>query len=1007
MKLRTRLTLIVLVVSIVIFSINAISLSEQLDRQQYDSQELLAKTVLQTMVAAASQHVVLGEKDELNHLLESTKNYSDSPIEYLYVTGMDEQLFAHSYQRGIPSFLYENLGEQGVHEINKQLRLVKKYNIVGRGLVFEFERDLIIGLGARVHIGLNQGKIQAAADIAKRNFLLLALSLSIVCTLIAWLITFRATKPLKQLTTLLANYQHGSRIDFSLVRNADPEVSLLNNTLRTVFDARDKAEGEIKAREQNLNVTLNSIGDAVIATDDKGCITRMNPIAQRLTGWALDEAKGLSINTVFKIINETTRESIANPVEKVLATGEVVHLSNHTTLIAKDATEYQIADSAAPISNADGQVLGMVLVFNDITEEYLLREQLRSSLERFHLYWEESPLGIIEWNTNFEFLDLNPAAEAIFGYSAEELRGTYGLDSILGAYDKEEVSQVWTDLMTGSGGRRSKNNNLTKDGSTILVDWYNTPLVNEEGDIIGVTSLVLDITEQYRLEKAEQESKQQLERLMDGMLTMVMTVLPDGTITFVNKRVLEETGVKQDAVLGKDISSGDYLSERDQQRVRDDCRRVADGETISYELEINSVTGGLWVDFSLHPVYNREGVVTLLVAEARNATKRKLVEEQMVRSQKMDALSQIVGGIAHDYNNMLGVIIGYTDLLKNKYTGIEGAEKFLDRIIHAADRGKTLTRKMLSFSRPESGQAEPCDINKTLIGFEDILAKSLTSVVQLDYDLSDESWNVWLDLGELEDAVLNIAINAKYAMPEGGHLTVCTENIHLDDKGASYLNLAPNDYVKLSIRDTGTGIDEVTRKKMFEPFFSTKGDVGNGLGLSQVFGFIQRCGGNVNVYSQIGLGTQINLYFPRYKSDVVNKEGKQVLKITNQYKGDEVILVVDDEPALRELAREILLTAGYRIITANDGVEALDKLAHHQVDLVLSDIIMPNMDGYQLADKVMAEYPAVKIQLTSGFSGGRHIGYDSAELKNKVLNKPYDNNELLKRVYTLLNGLEG
>ena len=355
---------------------------------------------------------------------------------------------------------------------------------------------------------------------------------------------------------------------------------------------------------------------------------------------------------------------------------------------------------------------------------------------------------------------------------------------------------------------------------------------------------------------------------------------------------------------------------------------------------------------------------------------------------------------------MLGVIIGYTDLLKNKYTGIEGAEKFLDRIIHAADRGKKLTRKMLSFSRPESGQAEPCDINQTLISFEDILAKSLTSVVQLDYDLSDESWNVWLDLGELEDAVLNIAINAKYAMPEGGYLTISTENIHLNEKGASYLNLAPNDYVKLSIRDTGTGIDDSVRKKMFEPFFSTKGDVGNGLGLSQVFGFIQRSGGNVNVYSQLGLGTQINLYFPRYRSDVVNKKDKQVFSLTNQYSGDEVILVVDDEPALRELAREILLAAGYRVITASDGVEALDKLAQNQVDLVLSDVIMPNMDGYQLADKVSMEYPAIKIQLTSGFSGGRHIGYDNAGLKNKILNKPYDNNELLRRIYSLLNDSE-
>jgi len=1004
MKLSTRLPLIVLTISIVIFAINAFSLRQQLSQQQHDSQELLANTLIQSMVEAVTHDVILGDQEKLSYLLQRTQDYQNSPIEYLYVTGMNGQIFAHSFNRGIPVFLYDNLdSHRHVNSDARLLKLVTKYKIDGKGLVYEYEQSLIAGLAARIHIGLNQSKIEAKVVTASRDLLLIAAFLSLLCTLIAWLVTNGVTRPFKELTALLDGYQHGGAVDFEKISHADPEVRLLTETLEDVFDSRDQAAEEIRARERDLSVTLNSIGDAVIATDEKGNVTRMNPIAEQLTGWTLDEARGQKINNVFSIIDETTGLTIASPIEKVLATGQIVYLSNHTTLTSKDGTQYQIADSAAPIRNGDNEILGMVLVFNDISKEYLLREQLKASLERFQLYWEESPVGIIDWNTNFEFIDLNPAAEKIFGFTAEELKGTFGLDSILGTYTTEEVEQVWSTLMTGAMVRRSQNTNRMKDGTTVFCDWYNTPLVNEKGVVIGVTSLVLDVSEQLRLERQEQDSKKQLEQLMNGMLTMVATMLPDGTITFTNEPALAILGIDKVDVLGEIFSSSPWISESEQQIVKDECQRVAKGETISREMEISLASGGIWVDYSLHPVYDSQGKITLLVVEGRDARKRKLAEEQVVRSQKMEALSQIVGGIAHDYNNMLGVIIGYTDLLKNKYTGIEGAEKFLDRIIHAADRGKKLTRKMLSFSRPESGQAEPCDINKTLISFEDILAKSLTSVVQLDYDLSDESWNVWLDLGELEDAVLNIAINAKYAMPEGGHLTVCTENIHLDDKGAGFLNLAPNDYVKLSIRDTGTGIDEATRKKMFEPFFSTKGDVGSGLGLSQVFGFIQRCGGSVNVYSQLGLGTQINLYFPRYKSVVVNKEDKQVVEMTNQYKGDGVILVVDDEPALRELAREILLTAGYRIITANDGIEALDKLAHNKVDLVLSDVIMPNMDGYQLADKVMVEYPAIKIQLTSGFSGGRHIGYDSAELKIKILNKPYDNNELLKRVYTLLN----
>ncbi|MCK5190329.1 MAG: response regulator, partial [Methylococcales bacterium] len=431
----------------------------------------------------------------------------------------------------------------------------------------------------------------------------------------------------------------------------------------------------------------------------------------------------------------------------------------------------------------------------------------------------------------------------------------------------------------------------------------------------------------------------------------------------------------QDDVLGKKLWDCPWFSfdKTTQEKIRSDCQLAAEGEFLEREVEFSLSDQTIWVDFSVHPVFDEQGIVKFLVAEARDATRRRLAEEHSKRSQKMDALGKLVGGIAHDYNNMLGVILGYAELLEMKHGDIAGADNYISEIIRAGERGRTLTRKMLAFSKSESSNPSACDINKTLVDLRDMLAKSLTASITLLYEINEKPWLLWLDTNELEDAILNICINAKDAMPEGGSLTIQTENLYLAKDEAKLLGLTANDYLKLSITDTGNGMDEETKNHMFDPFFTTKGDLGNGLGLSQVFGFVERSGGAVNVYTQLNKGTQFSLYFPRYSSEnAVSKTFDK--KSAPLLAGDECILVVDDEPALRELANQILTHFGYRVLTASNGETALNILSTTAIDLVLSDVIMPNMDGYQLARLVSKQYPTVKIQLASGFSDKSHTG---------------------------------
>ena len=507
----------------------------------------------------------------------------------------------------------------------------------------------------------------------------------------------------------------------------------------------------------------------------------------------------------------------------------------------------------------------------------------------------------------------------------------------------------------------------------------------------------------HLLENLE-NSQKKTQQVLDGLLTMVNITLPDGTLDFASSRPLTLAGLSHDDVLGKKIWDCPWFSysEATQEMIRSDCKLAAKGEFIDREVEFALENHKVWVDFSVHPVFDHEGKVNFLVAEARDATRRRLAEEHSKRSQKMDALGKLVGGIAHDYNNMLGVILGYAELLEMQCEGISDTENYISEIIRAGERGRVLSRKMLTFSKSESSNPSSCNINKALLDLKDMLSKSLTASIKLNYNLYQHAWPVWLDIHELEDAILNLCINAKYAMPNGGSLTIETSNTYISRDEAKLLGLTADDHLKLCISDTGCGMDDETKAHVFDPFFTTKGEAGNGLGLSQVFAFTERSAGVINLYTQLGEGSQFSLYFPRHNETKKTRKSFDS-QSAPQLTGDDHILVVDDEPALRELARQILSHFGYIVVTASSGDAALEILASQTIDLMLSDVIMPNMDGYQLARKVSKLYPSVKIQLASGFSDNRHTESD-LHLRQHMLHKPYSSKELLTSIRLLLDG---
>jgi len=399
--------------------------------------------------------------------------------------------------------------------------------------------------------------------------------------------------------------------------------------------------------------------------------------------------------------------------------------------------------------------------------------------------------------------------------------------------------------------------------------------------------------------------------------------------------------------------------------------------------------------------YNDSGEVVSSTGTMQDITELREKEELIKRTQKMDALGKLTGGIAHDYNNMLGVILGYSELLLEDVNISEQNNNYVTQIQEAGSRAKSLTSKLMAFASHSAAHFETVNINNEILNHLHLLEKTLTARIKLGLDLMDDLWLVELDKGDLNDTVINLAINASHAITGNGKVTITTKNEFLDEEEARLLNLKSGNFVSLSISDTGIGMDNETIAKIFDPFFTTKGDKGTGLGLSQVYGFVTRGGGEISVESELNAGTEFKLYFPKSVKNTLEVDESKVDKSIRN--GNETILVVDDEDSLCTMAKNILSSHGYRVFIATSAIQALMLLKIEKVDLVFSDIIMPAMNGYELAAEVTKLYPHILIQLASGYNDVLNMdnGIDTSAFN--VLQKPYTSNDLLRRVRELLD----
>lgn len=479
----------------------------------------------------------------------------------------------------------------------------------------------------------------------------------------------------------------------------------------------------------------------------------------------------------------------------------------------------------------------------------------------------------------------------------------------------------------------------------------------------------------------------------------------DGHVVFANQYATRMLGGSRPVdLIGREILS--LIHPDDRPRVIERFRRIAEGQGSLPLAEFRFIRlDGRTVVVEVQAIrYVRDGKVHVLAA-GRDVTAQRAAEEQLRQAQKLESIGRLTGGVAHDFNNLLTVIVGHLDIALDSAPGplrasIEGA-------LNAAEKAAALTQRLLAFSRQQPLAPEPIDVNDLVAGMEDMLRRTVSEDIEITLQLQPDLWPALADKSQLESALLNLVVNARDAMPEGGKLTIETANVHLDESYAeTNAEVSPGDYTLLAVSDTGTGMAQEIAERAVEPFFTTKSTgKGTGLGLSMVYGFAKQSRGHLKIYSEVGLGTTVRLYLPRANAaEAALPEGTTPVGSTPG--SGETVLLVEDDAAVRALVARQLTDLGYRVIEAADGAAAQNILESEvEIDLLFTDVVMPGgVTGRKLAEQAKARRPGLRILFTSGYTENSILHHGRLDAGVQLLSKPYKKHDLARKLREVLDG---
>jgi len=757
---------------------------------------------------------------------------------------------------------------------------------------------------------------------------------------------------------------------------------------------------------------LEAAPDAMVCVDADGRIALVNAQTVRLFGYGRDELVG---QPVEMLVPDEVRDVhpghragyVADPRPRPMGAG--MELAGRR----RDGTTFPAEISLSAIDTDEGILVSAAV--QDVTARRLAAEsaaQLASIIQSSHD-------AVIGKTLDQVITSWNPGAERLYGYTAQEMIGRH-IEVLIPVQDRERETEVLAAVARGERVEQYQTRRARKDGTTVDVSLMMSPIADRTGAIVGVASVARDVTERQR---ADARFRGLLEAAPDAMVC----VDRDGRIALVNAQTERLFGYGRDELVGqpveilvpdpvRDLHPGHragYLADPRPRPMGADMQlagRRRDGATFPAEVSLSAIDTdeGILVTAVVRDVTERLEIEAERERLRTQAGRDKL-ERRLHQSQRLESLGQLAGGVAHDFNNLLGVISNYAafagEEVAKQLPGVRGqaVRDDIGQVQQAAERAAGLTHQLLAFARHEVIQPRVLNIKDVVESVEQLLVRTLGEHVELITDLAGDLNPVLADPGQIEQVLINLAVNARDAMPGGGKLTIQTTNTDIDETAAGHTELSPGRYVAVKVSDNGTGIPKDVVDRVFEPFFTTKpkGE-GSGLGLATVYGIITQAGGDVRIYSEAGMGTVLTALLPITEQIPAAAAPPPA---EPQRGHGETVLVVEDEAAMREVARRILARNGYRVVAAASGHEALAVLATQleHIDVLLTDVVMPHMQGKELADKIRVLQPAARVVFMSGYTQGLLGAQGVLEPGVHLIEKPFSEATVLTKLHEILS----
>jgi two-component system cell cycle sensor histidine kinase/response regulator CckA len=769
--------------------------------------------------------------------------------------------------------------------------------------------------------------------------------------------------------------------------------------------SRKEVTEALRSSEKKFHHLADNINDVFwITSPDFQVIHYISPAYEVIWGRSAESLHSHPHQWVEAILPEE-RETVFAAFATLMSDAPTVSVEYR--IARPDGSVRWIHDRGFQVRNAAGNLIRLSGIATDITERKRAEEALRESEERFAGAFEHAPIGVALTSPKGRWLKVNRALCKLVGYTEAELLDR-SFQDISHPDDLTASLEGVRQLIAGEIRSFQSEKRYIHAGGHLVTVLVNVSLVRDAQEQPRYfIAQVQDITGRKRTEEALRLLSSAVKQSKESiMITEAELDLPGPKIIFVNPAFTQMTGYTAAEVLGGTprMLQGPSTDRAVLDRLRRNLEQgdAFAGETINYRKD-----GAEFVlEWQIAPLRNAGSAITHFVAIQRDITARKRLEAQLVQSQKMETVGKLAGGVAHEFNSILTAILGQSELLLQDLPAGSPLGEKVTSIHDAAGRAAILTRQLLAYGRKQTLQPETLNLNTILHG----LTGTLRHLVGHDFDIrkvpTTDLRMVKADAGQITQVIMNMVINARDAMPGGGKLTLETANVSLDKASVErYPELKPGDYVLLAISDTGTGMSAAVQSRVFEPFFSTKGvGEGTGLGLSTCYGIIKQSGGHITVYSEPGVGTTFKIYLPQAAG--TPSTSLQLTTAPGMPHGTETILLVEDDPALREMASGLLQRLGYTVLTAANGIEALGLREAHQpghIDLLFTDVVMPHMNGRELADQVQALSPQTRILFTSAYTANAIVHQGVLNPGVALLQKPFTPAALAQKLREVLD----